>query len=187
MNRLTRLSFLLIGLVGMATMAVFGAIVYPLGNFSTMVDNYLQAQLWAVQTVAIVALVFFVLFALLFLIGLLARPKTRALYITTPVGNIRLTQNMIEQTIFHAVQEKNVLKQPQIYTRLKKSNRSVYTSIRGGLIPTSNVVDAASELQLHVEHQLKQLLQIERVRVEVRIDERQEETPSKNKNVPRVI
>ncbi|MFD1884714.1 alkaline shock response membrane anchor protein AmaP [Paenibacillus wenxiniae] len=187
MNRLTRLSFVLIGLVGMAAMAVFGAIVYPLGNFSNMVDQYLNAQPWALQTVAIAALVLFVLFALLFLIGLLARPKTRALYITTPVGHIRLTQNMIEQTIFHAVKEKNVLKQPQIYTRLQKRNNAVYTSIRGGLIPTSHVVDAASDLQLHVEQQLKQLLQIDHVRVEVRVDERQEETQNKNKNVARVI
>ncbi|WP_322906924.1 alkaline shock response membrane anchor protein AmaP [Paenibacillus campi] len=185
MNRLTRLIFVLIGLVGMAAMAVFGAIVYPLGNFSSMVDNYLNTQPWALQTIAIVALVLFIVFALLFLIGLFARPKTRALYILTPVGTIRLTQNMIEQTIFHAVQEKNVLKQPQVYTRLKKSNNSVYTTIRGGLIPTSHVVDAASELQLHVEQQLKQLLQIDHVRVEVRIDERQQE--KQNKNVPRVI
>ncbi len=185
MNRLTRLSFVLIGLVGMVAMAILGAIVYPLGNFSTMVDNYLNAQPWAMQTVAILALVLFIVCALLFLIGLLARPKTRALYIGTPVGHIRLTQNMIEQTIFYAVQEKNVLKQPQIRTRLNKRNKSVYTSIRGGVIPTSHVVDAASDLQLHVEHQLKQLLQIEHVRVEVRIDERQEEKP--NKSVPRVI
>ncbi|MEW4371146.1 alkaline shock response membrane anchor protein AmaP [Paenibacillus kandeliae] len=185
MNRLTRLIIFLIGLAGMIVTAVLVAITYPLGRVTEVVVTTLSQQPWVLQTLVILSLVMFVIFALMFLVGLLARPKARALYITTPVGTIRLSQAMIEQTIFYAVQEKNLLKQPHITTKLNSRNQAVYARISGGVIPTMRLVDASSELQLYVEQQLQQLLQIEKVRVEVLINERQEE--KKSKNVPRVI
>ncbi|WP_411344823.1 alkaline shock response membrane anchor protein AmaP [Paenibacillus sp. WLX1005] len=185
MNRLTRLIIFLIGLAGMVVTAVLIAITYPLGRVTEVVVTYLSRQPWALQSLVILSLIVFVVCTLMVLVSLLARPKTRALYITTPVGSIRLSQAMIEQTIFYAVQEKNLLKQPQISTRLNSRNQAVYARISGGVIPTARLVDASRELQLYVEQQLQQLLQIEKVQVEVLINERQEE--KKNKQVPRVI
>ncbi|WP_163651916.1 alkaline shock response membrane anchor protein AmaP [Listeria sp. PSOL-1] len=179
MNGFVRLIFLLIGLVGMIGSAIFAALVYPLAGFSDQIQTYSSSN-WFMNVMIVVAVLIFFVFFLLFFAAIATKQKVRALHILTPAGDIQLTQTMINSTILHAIHEMNILKQPEVYTKLNSKKQSVQATISGGTIPLSHLPEAGKNLQANVEERLKELLQIEHVSVDIRMEERIPEKRKKN-------
>ena len=124
MNGFNRFLLVLIGLLGLVSVALLVLGVYDVPRLSPLLEQW-QDQQWYSYTVLSIGGFLAFVFVILLFTGLLSRSKGQRLLIRTGDGNITISKETIERTALESIRGLNGVRTPSVQADIHRKKRQL--------------------------------------------------------------
>lgn len=175
MNGFNRFLLVLIGLLGLVSVALLVLGVYDVPRLSPLLEQW-QDQQWYSYTVLSIGGFLAFVFVILLFTGLLSRSKGQRLLIRTGDGNITISKETIERTALESIRGLNGVRTPSVRADIHSKKETVALTVDCSVFGQEGLPTIGKEIQERAKHAVESLLELPVTSTKVKISDTKTKT-----------